>query len=471
MLKDFITTELKNNFHHSPTKEQEELIENLADFVVAPTCNILLIKGYAGTGKTSLVSALVQTLDKLKTDCVLLAPTGRAAKVLSAYSQKPAYTIHKKIYRPKSSGGTATFVLDSNKHSPAIFIVDEASMIANYSADNKVFGSGKLLDDLIEYIFTGKFCKLILLGDPAQLPPVGLTESPALDKLLLENYGLSVQETNLTEVIRQSKESGILHNATEIRNNISLNGLNVQQPKFTINKYTDIQRIGGSDLIEAISNSYDKYGLENTIIINRTNKNSNKYNEGIRNQILWRDQEIAPGDRLMIVKNNYFWLRDIKEADFIANGDIVEVRKILKYNDLYGHRFADLEIEMPDYNNIRVEVKVFLDTLMLDSASLSSEQNSQLFYKVAEDYADIPSKYKQYQKVKENPFFNALQIKFAYSVTCHKAQGGQWKSVFVDQGYFKDDMLNLEYLRWLYTAVTRSTEKLYLVNFKDEFFA
>ncbi|MFP4022987.1 MAG: ATP-dependent RecD-like DNA helicase [Thiohalospira sp.] len=470
MLKDHIKNKILDELKLNPTKGQADLIDKLASFILSDDPNLIfLLKGYAGTGKTTIISALVKAFRSFKIKSVLLAPTGRAAKVLSSYAKKNAYTIHKKIYRQKSAkDGFGVFVLDTNLHSQTFFIVDEASMISNSSADISIFGSGRLLDDLIHYVYNQKNCKLILIGDTAQLPPVGIDISPALDKKQLASFHLNVIEHQLSEVLRQVEDSGVLLNATKIRN-LMLNE-NYQFPKLELNHADDIQRITGNELIEIITDSYDKYGIEDTIIITRSNKRANQYNKGIRNQILWYEEEIAVGDLLMVVKNNYFWMEDNDKIDFIANGDIGEIVQIKKYEERYGFRFADIVLRLIDFGDLEIECKIILDTLDINSAALSSDDNKKLFYSVLEDYQHLKTKKQQYQAVKEDEFFNALQVKFSYAITCHKAQGGQWKNVFIDHGYLKDEMLDKEYFRWLYTAFTRPVEKLYLVNFNKNFF-
>lgn len=470
MLKDHIKKIILENLLFQPTKDQNLLIDGLSEFILDDdSTKIFLIKGYAGTGKTTIVGALVNLFEKLKIKSVLLAPTGRAAKVLTLYSKKTAYTIHKKIYRQKSSkDGFGVFVLDVNLHSNTFFIVDEASMISNNPGESSVFGSGRLLDDLIQYVYNNKNCKLILIGDEAQLPPVGIDISPALDSKQITAFNLKVQEYNLREVVRQQENSGILLNATSIRNLIS----NEQYifPKLELDGIDDVQRISGSELIETISDSYNKYGYEDTIIITRSNKRANQYNKGIRNQILWREEEIAKGDFLMVVKNNYYWIDENEKIDFIANGDIAEIIKIMKYEERYGFRFANVILRFIDYGDLEVECKIILDTLNINSAALSNDDNKQLYYNILEDYKHEKIRKKQYEGVKNDEYFNALQVKFSYAITCHKAQGGQWKNVFIDHGYVADDMMDKEYLRWLYTAFTRPVEKLFLVNFDKRFF-
>lgn len=472
MLKKHIADQLLQNFGFPPTAGQELLAGKLAAFVADnPVESVFLLKGYAGTGKTSMLNALVKTLSAFKFQTVLLAPTGRAAKVLSSYTGKNAYTIHKRIYRQQSSAdGMGRFVLDKNLVKDCFFIVDEASMISNSSPEGSVFGSGRLLDDLYEYVYTGQNCRLILVGDTAQLPPVGMDISPALDPRELELYGLEVIDHELTDVVRQEQDSGILHNATNLREMITEDFLDPSYFPIETTGFTDISRIGGADLIEQISNCYDRFGEQQTMVITRSNKRANKFNQGIRSTILYKDSEITVGDLLMVVKNNYFWLGEDEKVDFIANGDIVEIKAIRKYEELYGFRFANVSLKFIDYDDLEVDCKIILDTLNIESASMTQEDNKRLFQSVAEDYTDIRSKKKRWEKIRENPYFNALQVKFAYAVTCHKAQGGQWDAVFVDQGYLVEEMINKEYLRWLYTAFTRSVKELYLVNFNKEFF-
>lgn len=470
MLKDHIKNIILEKLSFKPTNDQYILIEGLSEFILDDDeGTIFLIKGYAGTGKTTIMGTLVEAFKKLRIKSVLLAPTGRAAKVLSAYSKKTAYTIHKKIYRQKSSkDGFGIFALDTNLHSNTVFIVDEASMISNISGESSVFGSGRLLDDLIQFVYNDKSCKLILIGDVAQLPPVGIDISPALDSKQLESYGFNVKEFNLREVVRQQESSGILANATNVRNLILSEKYTF--PKIELSNISDIGKITGNELIETISDSYEKLGYENTIIITRSNKRANQYNKGIRSQILWREEEIAIGDFIMIVKNNYYWLDENEKIDFIANGDIAEIIKIGHYEERYGFRFADVSLRFVDYGDLEIDCKIILDTLDINSAALSTEDNKQLFYNTLEDYQHLKTRKKQYEGVREDEFFNALQVKFAYAITCHKAQGGQWKNVFIDHGYIADEMIDKEYLRWLYTAFTRPTEKLYLVNFNKRFF-
>jgi ATP-dependent exoDNAse (exonuclease V) alpha subunit len=468
MLRNFISERLLENLDFQPTLGQEDLISELGIFLAAEgNSEIMLVKGYAGTGKTTLVKSLVKTLINLKQKSVLLAPTGRAAKVLTAYSGHPAWTIHKKIYRQKSGkDGLGEFVLDRNLHKHTCFIVDEASMIGDRSPD-AFFGSGDLLRDLVDYVEAGTHCRLVLVGDTAQLPPVGLDISPALNRERLESYGYRVREIELTDVVRQAEDSGILYNATSIRKLIA--DRLEDYPGFDFDSFPDITLLGGSELLETISSSYDRYGITETIVVTRSNKRANKFNAGIRNQILWREEQVSSGDLLMVVKNNYFWNDEKDSIDFIANGDIIRVVKILSHEEVHGHKFANILISLPDYEEIEMEVKVLLDVIDLEAASLNYEQQKSLYLSVAEDYSGEINKRKVAEKISTDPYYNALQVKFAYAVTCHKAQGGQWKSVFLDQGYFTEEMLSLDYLRWLYTAFTRASEKLYLVNFAKQF--
>lgn len=472
MIKNHLKTILTQNLPFTPTNSQQQLIETLASYIFSDEPDqIMLIKGYAGTGKTSMLYSLTQTLNKLKIRSVLLAPTGRAAKVLAGYTQMPAFTIHKKIYRQKStSDGFGHFALDKNLFKNTYFIVDEASMISNETAENNVFGSGRVLDDLLEYVYSGENCRLVLVGDTAQLPPVGLVISPALEIASLESYGFSVKLEELTEVVRQAEGSGILTNATQIRNKIGSEEQITGFFTIYLNDFNDIERLSGADLIESISSSYNKYGIFETAIVTRSNKRANLYNKGIRGSILYRENEIEKGDLLMIVKNNYYWNDEGVTLDFIANGDIAEVVKINSYEEMYGFRFANVCLRFIDYEDVEFDCKIFLETLNIESASFTYEQNRKLFDAVSEDYADIRNKRERWKKVKENPYFNALQVKFAYAITCHKAQGGQWKSVYIDHGFVNEDMLDTEFYRWLYTAFTRPTEKLFLVNFDRKFF-
>ena len=469
MINTYLGQQIKTNFPYKPTFEQEKVVKILADFLFCREMDSLfLLKGYAGTGKTSLIGALVKTLDQLEQKCVLLAPTGRAAKVFAHYAGHPAFTIHKKIYRQRSfSNELDNFSINDNLHQHTLFIVDEASMIANDGLSGSMFGTGRLLDDLVQYVYSGQGCRLMLIGDTAQLPPVGEEESPALSANALKGYGLKVYEGMLTEVVRQLSDSGILWNATELRRYIAEEDF-FTLPPIRVEDFPDIKVIPGNELIETITDSYDHVGLDETIVVCRSNKRANIYNKGIRNTILFREEELETGDLLMVAKNNYYWTEGCKEIDFIANGDIAEVRRVRREREMYGFRFADVVLRFPDYDDMELEVKLLLDTLHTDTPALPKEMNDKLFYSVLEDYADITIKRERMKKMKSDPYYNALQVKYAYAVTCHKAQGGQWKRVFLDQGYMTEDMLSPDYFRWLYTAFTRATETLYLVNWPKE---
>lgn len=469
MINSHLSRQIRQNFPHTPTNEQLFALNILADFLLSANENsALLLKGYAGTGKTSLVGALVKTMSGLKQKSVLLAPTGRAAKVLSNYAGQQAFTIHKKIYRQDAfSNDLSAFHPSDNLHKDTLFIVDEASMISNQGIDSHYFGSGRLLDDLVHYVYSGENCRLMLMGDTAQLPPVMQVESPALQADILKGYNLQVDEIQLTEVVRQDLNSGILYNATLLRDSLRNNRVEIY-PKLTVKGFADIQMINGSELIEAISNAYSKDGLDDTIVISRSNKRANIYNNGIRNQILYREEELSTGDRLMIVKNNYFWTRNNKEIDFIANGEIVQVLRVRNESHLYGFRFCDVTVRFQDYD-MELDIKILLDTLQTEAPALPKELNDKLFYTILEDYQDISTKSGKMKKMKENPHYNVVQVKYAYAITCHKAQGGQWKNVFLDIGYMTEEMLGENFYRWLYTAMTRATERLYLVNLPEEF--
>lgn len=469
MINNYLETQIKENFPYRPTLEQENAVKSLSDFLVSRTDSVaFLLRGYAGTGKTSLVGALVRTLDALKQKCVLLAPTGRAAKVFAAYAGHPAYTIHKKIYRQRSFSNELTnFALNDNLTTHTLYIVDEASMIANEGLLGGMFGSGRLLDDLVQFVYSGQGCRLLLLGDTAQLPPVGEELSPALYAEALKGYGLEVFEAELTEVVRQEQQSGILWNATRLRSLIAEDACG-SLPKIRVSGFADIRVLPGNELIEALERCYGTDGMDETIVICRSNKRANIYNNGIRAQILWREDELNTGDLLMVAKNNYFWAEKEKEVDFLANGETAVVRRVRRTRELYGFRFADVTLAFPNYDDLELDVNLLLDTLHSDAPALPREDADRLFAAVLEDYADLPTKRERMQKMKADPHYNALQVKYAYAVTCHKAQGGQWKNVFLDQGYMSDEYLTPDYFRWLYTAFTRATGTLYLVNYPKE---
>ncbi|WP_372755086.1 ATP-dependent RecD-like DNA helicase [Mariniflexile sp.] len=463
---------IKQQFPFQPTIKQNIVLQQLSEFIISNTPNTLyVLKGYAGTGKTTIVGSIVANLWKAKKSSVLLAPTGRAAKVISNYSGKEAFTIHKKIYFPKKEkGGGVSFVLQPNKHKNTIFIVDEASMIPDTPSDGKMVDSGSLLDDLMQYVYSGHQCKLLLIGDTAQLPPVKLDLSPALDENMLAlNYNKEVTRMELDEVVRQEQDSGILVNATVLREALS-NNVN-DSFKFDLAGFKDIVRLtDGYEIMDAINDAYSSLGNEETAIIVRSNKRANLYNQQIRNRILFNESELSAGDYLMVVKNNYFWVKPTSEAGFIANGDIIEVLEIFKIQELYGFRFAEVKIRMVDYPKMApIETVLLLDTIEAETPSLTYEDSNRLYQEVMKDFENETSKYKKFLKVKENKHFNALQVKFSYAITCHKSQGGQWNTVFVEQPYLPNG-IDKEYLRWLYTAVTRAKEKLYLIGFKDDFF-
>ena len=469
MINNYLERQIKEIFHFQPTKEQDFVIKMLATFLLSPKSDLLfLLRGYAGTGKTSLVGALVKTLDMLKQKTILLAPTGRAAKVLSSYANHPAFTIHKKIYRQKSfADESASFSICDNLNKHTLFLVDEASMISNEGLSGSMFGSGRLLDDLIQYVYSGEGCRLLILGDTDQLPPVGEEQSPALSAMMLAGYGLEVMEANLTQVVRQAESSGILWNATALRK-LLVQDECYSLPKIRITGFPDVKVVPGNELMEALEACYDNDGLEETIVVCRSNKRANIYNNGIRSRILWREDELNNGDLLMIAKNNYYWTEQEKDMDFIANGELAVVQRVRRQSELYGFRFVDVTLTFPDQDNYELDANLLLDTLQSESPALTRADADRLFNAVLEDYADIPLKRERMKKMKADPYYNALQVKYAYAVTCHKAQGGQWKNVFIDQGYMSDEYLSPDYFRWLYTAFTRATGTLYLVNYPQE---
>ena len=467
MLHNFIATRISAQLPFEPTEQQTQLIESLGVFLMSTDNEkCFLLCGYAGTGKTSVISALVRALNELKQKTILLAPTGRAAKVISGYSGFPAFTIHKKIYRQKSMS-EFRFQLADNLNTHTLFIVDEASMISNTGSDS-AFGSGRLLDDLVEFVYSGPGCSLLLLGDTAQLPPVMQPHSPALERNKLLGYGLKVYEFTLTHVVRQALESGILHNATLLRQQL-LDEKTSDFPKFELDGYSDIKKLSGMELIDEIQRSYEGVGVEDTIVVTRSNKRANIYNNGIRARVMMKEDELTNGDLLMVTRNNYFWNKPYKEIDFIANGDILQVMRVRKHHEMYGFRFVDLTLRSLDYE-WEIDARIWLDALQSESPAAMNEMTNKLFLSVAEDYPEIGNKKELYKKILDNEYYNALQVKFAYAVTCHKAQGGQWKKVFIDSGQLTDEQLNSDFYRWLYTAITRATETVFLVNFPEKTF-
>ena len=473
MLIDELIFQIIQQFELQPTTEQKHVLTQFAHFMMDEDPRVVMIFcGSAGTGKTSLASAIARTMVKLEQKVMLLAPTGRAAKVFSVHSGQPAYTIHRQIYRQKSfdsDGGV--FNLNFNRYTDTLFMVDESSMIANQGQMESSFGSGCLLDDLVQFVYSGRNCRMILMGDAAQLPPIGEEQSPALSSDFMEGYGLKVYECRLDNVLRQSEESGILYNATLIRTHIMRDEL-TQLPQIHFDAFADIEVVPGNELIEMLNSSYSEVGVDETMVITRSNKRAHIYNQGIRQTILGSEEELSTGDMLMIVRNNYHWVQpptnneeqDTTSMTFLANGDRAMVQRVRNIRELYGFRFADVWLQFPDYNDYELEATIILDSLHTEAPALSREQNERLFNEVLTDYADIPRKQNRLKKLREDIFLNAVQVKYAYAITCHKAQGGQWAHVYVDQGYMTDEMLSPDYLHWLYTAFTRATEKLYLVN-------
>ncbi len=513
MIHDELTYRIRQALGLVPTAEQEQAISLFAQFMTDRDEQVVMIlRGSAGTGKTTLAAAIVKALASLNQKLILLAPTGRAAKVFSLYAGHPAYTIHRRIYRQKSAGDLSAFNLNANLNRDTLFIIDEASMISNQGFGESAFGSGFLLDDLMQFVYNGQNCRMLLIGDKAQLPPVGEEESPALMAGVLRGYGMKVYECDLNQVLRQSEESGILWNATRIRgyggagvrgceNSLSADGSLVPPyprtpvPTIRTNAFSDISVVPGDELIESLSSSYRQVGMDETMVVTRSNKRANIYNQGIRNMVLDREDELCRGDQLMIVKNNYFWIdkftvdglqftddnsaasqglaskstvnckpSTVNKISFLANGDRAVVQRVRNIHELYGFRFAEVTMTFPDYDDYELTATVLLDTLTSEAPALTREQQEQLFNAVMEDYADIPVKADRIKKLKTDRYYNALQVKFAYAVTCHKAQGGQWAHIYLDQGYMTDDMLTPDYIHWLYTAFTRATEKLFLVN-------
>ena len=475
MIQDELKYRILQTFGFTPTVEQDHALDVFSMFLTDRNEHVVMIlRGSAGTGKTTLAGAIVKAMVRLKQKLILMAPTGRAAKVFSLHAGHAAYTIHRRIYRQrlrvgepvsgmKSAGDLSSFSLNDNLNRDTLFIVDEASMIANQGFGDSAFGSGCLLDDLMQFVYSGQNCRMLLIGDKAQLPPVGEEESPALMAEVLRMYGMKVYECDLNQVLRQSEESGILWNATMIRQMVTHDEM-TQLPKIHFEGFADIQVVPGDELIESLASSYSRVGLDETIVVTRSNKRANIYNQGIRNTVLDREDELCRGDQLMIVKNNYYWTEQSKEIAFIANGDIAIVQRVRNIHELYGFRFAEVTMTYPDYDDYELTAIVVLDSLTTEAPALTREQQEQLYQAVLEDYADVPFKADRIKKLKSDKYYNALQIKYAYAVTCHKAQGGQWAHVYVDQGYMTDDMLTPDYIHWLYTAFTRATEKLFLVN-------
>ena len=473
---DFLYSGFVSRLKYEPTSCQHALLRKIAEFVSGDESDILVVNGYAGTGKTTAISSVISVLKEYMTKCVLLAPTGRAAKVLSSYAGQPAFTVHKHIYRQKSVGGDGfgQFTLAPNKDKQALFVVDEASLIgidAGQQQSTAAFGTGNLLDDLISFVRSGVECKVILIGDSAQLPPVGLDASPALLRDYMAMHG-GVWFAELTTVVRQQQESGILHNATLVRHLINeledgVGVMDLCDLGLEIDGFDDIERISGGDLIEKIGDAYSTYDEDETIILCRSNKRAIKYNLGVRSTVQYKEERLVRGDKLMIVKNCYQFVEDVEGMDYIANGDIAKLQKISKFEERYGLHFAEARISFPDYDDQEIVAKVILDTLESESAALTYEQSNALYQGVNEDYAHLTSKKKRYEAVREDKYYNALQLKYANAITCHKSQGGQWRCVFIDNAFWQDS-LTVDDLKWLYTALTRATEKVYLVNFKDE---
>lgn len=471
MRQDELTYAIQQEFQKEPTNDQKQAIRTFIDFLTdTDRQSVMILRGSAGTGKTTLAGALVRAMQRLHQRVMLLAPTGRAAKVFSLYSNHPAFTIHRRIYREQKFVGAegGVFQLNNNCFHDMLFMVDESSMIANMGLTESAFGSGCLLDDLVQYVYQGDNCRLLLIGDTAQLPPVGEVESPALNPLLLAGYGLKVFQCDVNEVLRQSAQSGILSNATMIRQMIT-HDEKTQLPQIHLRSFPDLSVVTGDELIETMSSSYSEVGMDETIVITRSNKRANIYNQGIRNRILDREEELSTTDLLMIVRNKYFDTKNERQSvsstpAYIANGDRAVVKRVRNVIELYDFRFADVTLAFPDYDNFEMDDVVILDTLTSEAPALTREQSEHLFESVLEDYSDVPLKRDRIKQIKQDRYFNALQVKYAYAITCHKAQGGQWAHVYIDQGYMTEEMLTPAYIHWLYTAFTRATEHLYLVN-------
>lgn len=504
MIKDYLAELILEKFGFPPTIQQREAVGLLSDFLLSDKADaVFILRGFAGTGKTTLVSALVGALQQVGRDCVLIAPTGRAAKVFGQYAAHPAYTIHKRIYRQKSIDQDSIFSLNYNLKANLLFVCDEASMVSQFDGSaSTLYGTGRLLDDLIHFVYNGKGCRLLLMGDTAQLPPVGEGESPALRDEVLRGFGLSVDSYDLTQVVRQSEDSGILWNATHLRTLMSAEDI-LHLPRLRLHGFSDIRSVPGSDLIELLEQCYRRDGYDETVVVTRSNKRANIYNNGIRSQILWREGELESGDMLMVARNNYFWTAPPAAsptgsaplssqsgtdatvqhtAEFIANGDIVRIMRVHGERELYGFRFVDAQLQMVDYPDMgELECTLLLDALHTEAPSLTAEQQNALYAKVMEDYDEInvaqpgerprwkrATKQEKLKALRQDPYYNALQVKYAYAITCHKAQGGQWTNVFIDQGYMADDMIGPDYFRWLYTAITRATHRVFLVNWPRE---
>lgn len=492
MIKDYLKDLILHHFGLKPTEDQSKVIDSLCEFILTPDADsVFILRGFAGTGKTSLVSALVRTMEQLERECVLMAPTGRAAKVFSLYADHPAFTIHKRIYRQKSIDKDSIFTLNFNMRQNLLFICDEASMIANDEyLSGSLYGTGRLLDDLVHFVYGGKGCRLILMGDTAQLPPVGDEESPALSDEYMSGYGFHVISHTLTEVVRQAESSGILWNATHLRTLLENEDI-FDFPKIRFKGFPDVKNIPGNELIEALEECYHRDGEDETIVVTRSNKRANIYNNGIRAKILWREEPLEGGDMLMVAKNNYYWTEKLalellanakqegktpEEAetvpfDFIANGDTAIIRRVRNERNFYGFTFADATLEFSDYDAFTLQATVLLDTLQAEAPALTKEQQDTLYNNIMEDYNGDPtlrSKQDKLKALRQDPYYNALQIKYAYAVTCHKAQGGQWTNVFIDQGYMTEELLTPDYFRWLYTAITRATTRVFFVNWPNE---
>lgn len=467
MITDELTFRIRQNFPFMPTPEQDDAIRSFVNFLTDREPHVLMIlRGSAGTGKTSLAGAIVKTLVQMKQKVMLLAPTGRAAKVFSMNSEgHPAFTIHRKIYRQRTFDGSGgVFNINDNLHADTLFMVDEASMVANEGMNETAFGTGRLLDDLVKYVYQGRNCRMVLMGDKAQLPPIGEEESPALLTQVMEGYGLKVYECDLNQVLRQSEGSGILYNATVIRRMITHDEMTVL-PQIRFAGFADIRMIPGDELIESLNSSYSEVGMDETMVVTRSNKRANIYNQGIRNTVLGREEQLTTGDMLMIVKNNYYWTEKEKSPiSFLANGDRARIQRVRNIHNMYGFTFADVWLQFPDYENHELQATVILDSLLTEAPALTPDQSEKLFNLVLEDYEDVPLKADRMKAIKTDAYFNAIQIKYAYAVTCHKAQGGQWEHVYLDQGYMTDEMLTPDYIHWLYTAFTRARSKLFLVN-------